>query len=294
MLCIFHVADHDGKCSAAIVKDMFPETELFGLNHDMDIPYDLIEQQDKLVICDIALPVEYMFQLNEKIDLTWIDHHVSVINEYEKLLSDGKHKPIKGLREVGRAALVLTWEYFHPDQKLPEGLHLLGLNDIYDLRDRRVRPFELAMQVNGVNKPTDKIWKQLFNEEVNINEMVLKGKAVLEWIKNRNHRLVRSMGFESEYNGLRCICSNMAQGQSEFFNSVDNLKDYDFMVNFFMNKRNMWNLTFYTYKNDVDVSKIAAEFGGGGHAKAAGASSLQELPDFLKNGKPWISPKNSK
>jgi nanoRNase/pAp phosphatase (c-di-AMP/oligoRNAs hydrolase) len=65
------------------------------------------------------------------------------------------------------------------------------------------------------------------------------------------------------------------------------------MVNFFMSKRNLWNITFYTYKQDVDVSKIAAEFGGGGHAKAAGASSLKELPDFLKNGKPWVKPQKS-
>lgn len=290
MLCIFHIADHDGKGSAAIVKDMFPETELFGLNHDMEIPYDLIEQHDKIVICDIALPIEYMFKLNDKIDLTWIDHHVSVINEYEQAMSDGKHKAIKGIREVGTAALVLTWRYFHPESKLPEGLRLLGLNDIYDLRDRRVRPFEYAMQLNGINKPTDKIWKQIFDEEVDINDMVEKGKAVMSWVRNRNYRLVRSMAFESEHNGLKCICSNMAQGQSEFFDTLDNCREYDFMVNFFMSKRNLWNLTFYTYKQNVDVSKIAAEFGGGGHAKAAGASSLKELPDFLKNGKPWVKP----
>lgn len=294
MLCIFHIADHDGKCSAAIVKDLFPETELLGLNHDMEIPYELIEQHDKIVICDIALPVEYMFQLNEKIDLTWIDHHVSVINEYNEILAQGKYKPIKGIREVGRAALVLTWEYFHADKELPEGLRLLGLNDIYDLRDRRVRPFEMAMQINGINKPTDKIWKQLFDGEIDINEMVEKGKAVMQWIRNRNYRLVRSMAFESEYKGLKCICSNMAQGQSEFFDTLENVRTYDFMANFFMSKRNLWNVTFYTYKNNVDVSKIAAEFGGGGHAKAAGASSLKELPEFLKKGSPWVKPlKNS-
>jgi nanoRNase/pAp phosphatase (c-di-AMP/oligoRNAs hydrolase) len=85
----------------------------------------------------------------------------------------------------------------------------------------------------------------------------------------------------------------MAQGQSEFFDTLDNCRDYDVMVNFFMSKRNLWNITFYTYKQDVDVSKIAAEFGGGGHAKAAGASSLKELPDFLKNGKPWVKPQKS-
>lgn len=290
MLCIYHIADHDGKGSAAIVKSKFPETDLMGLNHDMEIPYAEIEKHDKVVICDIALPVKYMFELNKKIDLTWIDHHVSVINEYEELMKSGEYEPIKGLREVGTAALVLTWKYFYPEQELPEGLRLLGLNDIYDLRDRRVRPFEYAVQTFGVNRPTDKIWTQLINNELNIKEMVEKGNAILSWVRHRNYRLVRGMAFESEYKGLRCICSNMAQGQSEFFDSLENNRDFDFMVNFFMNKKNRWNLTFYTYKNNVDVSKIAAEFGGGGHAKAAGASSLKELPEFLLQGKPWTKP----
>ncbi len=290
MLCIYHIADHDGKGSAAIVKSKFPETELMGLNHDMEIPYEEIEKHDKIVICDIALPVKYMFELNKKIDLTWIDHHISVINEYEELMKSGEYEPIKGKRETGTAALVLTWQYFYPNKELPEGLRLLGLNDIYDLRDRRVRPFEYAVQTFGVNRPTDKIWTQLINNEVNIKEMVEKGNAILSWVRHRNYRLVRGMAFESEYKGLRCICSNMAQGQSEFFDSLENNRDFDFMVNFFMNKKNRWNLTFYTYKNDVDVSKIAAEFGGGGHAKAAGASSLEKLPDFLLNGKPWTKP----
>ena len=290
MLCIYHIADHDGKGSAAIVKRKFPQIELMGLNHDMEIPYAEIEKHDKVVICDIALPVKYMFELNKKIDLTWIDHHVSVINEYEELMKSGEYEPIKGIRKIGTAALVLTWQYFYPDIELPEGLRLLGLNDIYDLRDRRVRPFEYAIQTYGVNRPTDKIWSQIIDNELDIKQTVEKGNAILSWVRHRNYRLIRGMGFESEYKGYRCICSNMAQGQSEFFDSLDNIKEYDFMVNFFMNKKNRWNLTFYTYKDNVDVSKIAAEFGGGGHAKAAGASSLEKLPEFLLNGKPWTKP----
>jgi oligoribonuclease NrnB/cAMP/cGMP phosphodiesterase (DHH superfamily) len=290
MLCIYHIADHDGKGSAAIVKSKFPEIELMGLNHDMEIPYEEIEKHDKLIICDFALPVKYMLEINKKIDLTWIDHHISVINEYNELIKSGEYDEIKGVRKVGTAALVLTWQYFYPQKEVPEGIRLLGLNDIYDLRDRRVRPFEYAVQTFGVNRPTDKIWSMLINNEVDIKAMVEKGNAILSWVRHRNYRLVRGMAFESEYKGLKCVCSNMAQGQSEFFDSLENIRDYDFMVNFFMNKKNLWNLTFYTYKDDVDVSKLAAELGGGGHAKAAGASSLKELPEFLQQGNPWVKP----
>ena len=287
MLCIFHITDHDGKGSAAIVKSVYPEIELLGLNHDMEIPYAEIEKHDKIIICDFALPIKYMLELNKKIDLTWIDHHISVIKEYEELLKSGEYEPIKGIRRIGTAALVLTWEYYYPDKRLPEGLRLLGLNDIYDLRDRRVRPFEFALQSHGINRPTDKIWSLIMNDKFDIKAAVEKGNAILAWMRYRNYRLARGMAFESEYKGLKCICANMAQGQSAFFDSLENIKSYDFMVNFFMNKKNLWNLAFYTYKENVDVSQIAGDFGGGGHQKAAGASSLPELPDFLKSGIAW-------
>ena len=291
MLCIYHIADHDGKGSAAIVKSVYPETELMGLNHDMEIPYDEINKHDKIIVCDFSLPLDFMFQLSQTRDFTWIDHHVSVIDKYEKIMADGNRKPIKGIRRVGTAALMLTWEYFYPDRPLPLGIKLLGLNDVFDLRDKRVRPFEYAMQALGVNRPTDKIWSELINDTLDVSEMVEKGKAILLYIRNRNYRLVRSEAFESEYQGLKCICANIPQGYSEFYDSLDNVKDYDMMVNFFMNKKNCWNLSFYTAKDNVDVSKVAAQFGGGGHAKAAGASSLPELPEFLRKGNMWVSPK---
>ncbi len=291
MLCIYHIADHDGKGSAAIVRSVYPEAELIGLNHDMEIPYEEILKHDQIVVCDISLPIEFMFELSRKVDFTWIDHHISVIEQYEKLLSEKKYEPIKGLRKVGKAAIMLTWEYFYPDKPMPLGIKLLGLNDVFDLRDKRVRAFEYAMQALGVNRPTDKIWAELINDETDVDTMVEKGRAILSYIRNRNFRLSRAQAFVTEFQGLKCICANIAQGYSEFYDSLEDIKDYDMMVNFFMNKKNCWNLSFYTAKDNVDVSKIAEQFGGGGHAKAAGASSLKELPEFLRQGRMWISPK---
>ena len=284
MLCIYHMADHDGKGSAAIVKSVYPDVEFLPFNHDMEIPYEQIEKHDQIVICDIAFDVDYMFKLNQTKDLTWIDHHISVINQYEEKIKEGA-APIKGIRKVGTAAIILTWQYFYADKPIPLGVKLLGLNDIFNLSDKRVRPFEYAMQALGVNKPSEPIWMRLFNNEISINQMVEKGRAILSYIHNRNYRLVRFQAFESEFEGYKCICANIAQGYSEFYDSLENLNDYDVMINFFMNKNNCWNLSFYTAKNDVDVSKLAAKFGGGGHQKAAGASALKELPDFLKKGK---------
>lgn len=281
MLCIYHIADHDGKGSGAIVKRVFPEAELLGLNHDMEIPYDIIAQHDKIVVCDFALPVDFMFELSEKIDFTWIDHHASVIDQYNAEILKGK-KEIKGVRRVGQAAIELCWQYFYPDSPVPLGVELLAKNDLFDLRDPRVRPFEFAMQSFGVNSPDDKIWTELFENRLNIEAMIEEGKRILSWINVRNYRLVRSMAFEAEIGGLKCICANMPQGYSSFYDSLENREYYDVMINFYMNRKRKWNLSFYSSKKEIDVSRLAAKFGGGGHRGAAGASALDELPDFLR------------
>jgi len=164
---------------------------------------------------------------------------------------------------------------------VPLGVSLLAKHDIFDLSDPRVQPFEYAMQSLGQNRPDDPVWTELFAGRLDTEKMIGEGERILAWINARNYHLVRSMAFEAEIDGLKCICSNMPQGRSSFFDTLDGIKDYDVMINFYMNKKRRWNLSFYSAKKEVDVSKIAARFGGGGHKGAAGASSLTELPDFI-------------
>ncbi len=283
MLCIYHSSDHDGKGSAAIVKYAHKDCELLGFNYDGEIPYNEIDKHDDIIICDVSFPMEYMFKLHNTKNLIWIDHHASAIDAYEAYLKQVGGFGIKGLRAIGTAAIELTWNYFFPTKEVPLGVKLLALNDLFDLKDKRVRPFEYAFQSLGVNRPYEHIWKDLFEDQIDIPLMVEKGKAILSYIKHRDYRLVRNMAFEGTYKNLRFIAVNMPQAGSDFFESLDNINNYDFMVSFSLNKRSKWSLSFRTTKENVDVSEIASTLGGGGHKKAAGASGLSKLPDFLTN-----------
>ncbi len=288
MLCIYHMADHDGKGSAAIVRLAHKDCELIGYNYDMPIPKEAIDKHDEIVICDVSFPMDYMLTLHSTKKLIWIDHHISAITEYNKHFNENTGFGIAGIRDTSTAAIELTWKYFFPTKDVPYGVKLLALNDIFDLRNKKVRPFEFAFQSLGMNRPHEKIWRDLFDNKIDIDLMVEKGKAILSYIRQRDYRLVRNMAFEAKYNNYRCICANMAQAGSDFFDSLDNLNNYDFMVSFSLNKRNKWNLSFRTLKDNVDLSAIAASFGGGGHRKASGANGLDELPEFLTtNIKEW-------
>ncbi len=283
MLCIYHAADHDGKGSAAIVKYTHQDCTFLGFNYDQEVPTQEIEKHQDIVICDVALPMEYMFKINREKNLIWIDHHASAIEAYENYLKENNEKEIKGLRQVGTAAIELTWNYFKPETEVPLGVKLLALNDVFDLYDPRVRPFEYAFLSLGINRPYDKVWRDLFENKINIDAMVEKGQAILSYIKYRDYRLVRNMAFEGMYKDMRFVAANMPQAGSDFFQSLEGADKYHFMVSFSLNKRNKWNISFRTLRDDVDVAAIAATLGGGGHVKASGASGLDALPDWLTN-----------
>lgn len=58
----------------------------------------------------------------------------------------------------------------------------------------------------------------------------------------------------------------MPQGYSEFMMKAMNIKEYDFMCNFYERKKHMEFVFLYNQRH-ADVSKVAAN-GGGGHIKS--------------------------
>ena len=82
--CVFHNADHDGECSAAIVKAKYPECKLIGLNYGDPIPWDILKNSEMVVMVDFSFPIEKMIYLASKTQLIWIDHHASIIKDAEK------------------------------------------------------------------------------------------------------------------------------------------------------------------------------------------------------------------
>lgn len=88
-LCLFHRADFDGVCSAAIVKKFVPDCELHGIDYGDEPPWGKLipefpKREDggpefavrrRVYLLDFSLPPEDMKLLADRCDLVWIDHH---------------------------------------------------------------------------------------------------------------------------------------------------------------------------------------------------------------------------
>ncbi len=141
-LCLHH-NDTDGRASAAIVRRALgPQVRLYEMSYGDSLPLEYLLTADHLIIVDFSLPREEMENLAAYHQITWIDHHKSAIEELAGSADDWP-----GIRDVGEAACVLTWQYYFPDQRVPKSIKLIGDRDIWRWAEPETGPFNEGIRV---------------------------------------------------------------------------------------------------------------------------------------------------
>ena len=283
MICIYHSRDLDGWCSAAIVQKKFPGTHLIGWDYGKPIPFDKLIPGEPVIMVDISFDMDSMVKVakNSGFNLTWIDHHISAINDYNSFMVNyttlGGEPFMTAVLENGIAACEGTWKHFFPNKPIPMAVELLGMYDTWrrdDIRmwEAEILPFQMGMKLGcdspetfpttffseGLGYDTDYVW-----------DIIEEGRVILNYQTQINKTQCGSNAFGLTFKGLRAICLNGGGFNSDVFKSVYDEDKHDIMMPFQFNG-NYWVVSLYTTKEDIDCSKLAKEMGGGGHRKAAG------------------------
>jgi len=291
MWCFYHAADLDGHCSGAVVKYKFPDCKMVPFNYNEPFPWSKVPPGEKVIMADLSLsPWDEMRRLAKRNRLIWIDHHKTAMEEARAdEIIEGIF--IEGKRELGKAACELCWEYFFASDPLPMPLTvtLLGRYDVWDHAfDGRVLPFQYGMRLKDTNPAHENamlMWTTLFSERFHsrgyVGEITRQGETVQQYIENDFRRSCKSSAFSVEFHGLRFLAANRQGCGSKLFDSMINWKEYDAVMPFAWTASGHWYVSMYTERLDVDVSVIAKQYGGGGHAGAAGFT-CDKLPFNLK------------
>jgi len=278
--CIYHRVDLDGKCSAAIVLRRFPEAIL--VPYQYGDPIDLEQfRGNRVFMVDCALqPFERMIELFDICEVTWIDHHKTAIEEYDKIMEGERPFPELDVLDVEKAGCELTWGALFPDEELPLAVWLLGRYDVWDLgAHETVMPFQWGMRQHAW-APDAEGWGWLWeagNGNWRANSIIEQGRTILAYVASHNAEIC-AFSFDAEIDGLRCICMNVARGNSQIFESVWDPEKYDAVCAFYNAGGEHWTISLYTDKPGVNVGAVAKGRGGGGHLKAAGWQCA-ELPE---------------
>lgn len=288
MICIYHSKDLDGYCSGAIVKRKYPDVKLIGYDYGQELPMNEIPFGEPIIMIDVSLPMDKMATLSNHSNhnLTWIDHHISAINDY-KNQNNIELGGITPVLENGIAACEGGWKYLFPDESMPTAVKLLGEYDTWRNQDKErwdnaIMPFQYGMRM--ICSSPETFPEYLFDKDgvvtnYPVEDIIKTGKSILAYQKQQNQRACRS-SFEIEFEGLRAICLNNGGASSQVFDSVYNPEKHDVMIPFVFTGKH-WTFSLYTTKDEIDCSIIAKSKGGGGHKKAAGFQ-LKELPEQFK------------
>lgn len=317
--CVYHSIDLDGWMSAAIVKHwwinnnggiitknnltngikngntLIPLNYLDFLGFNYGDPIPDLSNYDKVIICDISLPKEEMEKIAWK--TIWIDHHISTINDNIKIFD---YNYTSGRRDTNFAACELTWQYFFPNETIPEIIRLLGRYDCFGYKGTDEEQFVLKFQYGARSIITN--YQEAFEQ--------LKISIASYNINNQNENYIYRLGIpiydylcidakQSYKNGFelnffshtannnidnipktnfKFICINKERFNPINF-GIDYHKDgYDGCACFYFDGR-MYNFSLYNDNGLVDCSMIAKQFGGGGHKGASGfrIKSLTEI-----------------
>lgn len=276
VVCFFHRSDFDGKCSGAIVygfhKDTHP-TYCIGVNYYEPLDKilekfsELFTPETIVYVVDFMFTLEEMEFLNKHYSLVWVDHHETNINTAH---TAGFIANMGQSLEVGEAACELTWKLLHKEA-IPVPVQLLGRYDVWDHEgDPRIIPFQYGLRIVDNTYPDADIWPLLLKVEGAEEEFVTTGAILLKYEMLQNEIVAKGMVFEKEFHGQRAVIINKPFSNSQLFASVYDPEKHDIMIVFGC-KDGVYQYSLYSVKEDVDVSKIAKKYeGGGGHKGAAG------------------------
>ena len=296
-ILILHHSDLDGFLAGDLAKLHYPDAETLSLNYAKDAPIPAPQQLDcysLVIIVDYSLPVATMQSLHGQGKAIWIDHHASAI----RLAKAHGYDDLPGLRcreDEKICGAELAWTYFEK-APIPRLLKLTGDYDTYrNVRtpafETEVLPFFYATQLHFEQRFLPANFRkegfllntrQDFQNDARCDEMIATGRLLLDYSRSTYRQLGKENAFVRQLWGYRVLGLNCPGHGSTAIQPSFHPEEHDLMLTFSYNGA-CWSYGLYTdeeAKPQIDVSAIAASYGGGGHKAAAGFSLPNLLPEL--------------
>ena len=272
----------DGRASAACVakylKD-YNRSKFIECNYTERLDFSVVDLETTVCFVDYSFSsntVETLFKLLETgCNVIWIDHHFSSLNVFKDFRERfNSFSNLKTCISNESSGALLTWEFLLRSEfsvlDPPLGIQLV---DDYDRCAYKfgsdTTHFKLGVD-SEYNDFDSFIWKQVLNFDKTIEfDMIKKGTIIKKYVDTTNKFYLDEYGFETTLNGYKCLAVNK---KTNSWISMDKIKEYQICCVFAYNG-SKWSYSIFSSDPEVDCSKIAESFGGGGHKGVAGFST---------------------
>lgn len=277
-LCIYHGHCDDGFAAAWAVRHAVgPDLFEFYPGVYQQSPPDVTNRHVLLVDFSYKRPV--LLEMAQKArSIVILDHHKTAAEDLAGFrepapftewrdgaggqLIENDDEPISALFDMTRSGAGIAWDFFHAGQPRPRFIDYIEDRDLWRKQLPGGDEFTIALRSYPQDFDT---WDSLVaaGPEAGIAE----GVAIQRYYRLRVEELKRS-AYPGTIAGASCWIANAPYfAASEVAGEL--AEQTGFGACYFEVKRGRWQYSLRS-RGDFDVSKVALEFGGGGHKGAAG------------------------
>lgn len=267
LLCIYHGNCADGFTSAWIVKNLFPDTEFVAADHG-DNPPDCAGRA--VLILDFSYKRPVLLDMASKAEsITILDHHVSA----EKELTDLPEN-VNAIFNMNKSGAMITWHHFHEDIA-PLLVRHVQDSDLwrFDLEDTK----HLMSYIHSLEFEFE-VWDKLANlveMPLQRDALVLRGKAIHDANMKNIRSLIKTNMTTMNIGGHEVPALNAPHFYSSEAGAIM-AEGEPFAACYWDSGRGREFSLRSAREGGLDVSEIAASYGGGGHKHAAGFSLMPD------------------
>lgn len=280
MKCFYH-NDLDGRCAGSIVAQYtgnYSKEDYFEVDYVMELPLHKVLDGEEIWFVDYSFKQNTAHVLSELIargcDVIWIDHHTSSLNLEKEFIG---MKSVKGIRQDGISGAALTYMYCY-NKEFNDIPYYIKLVSDYDCWQYQYEPdttyFKIGMETEPFDA-LDKVWMNInmISDDYITKEIIGKGELIKGFIDNDNTYYREHFAYESEIAGHKCLVVNKKTNSWVF---GEKYSEYP-LVMIWVFDGSKFTYSIFSSNKDIDCSKIAESYGGGGHKGAAGFSSTELL-----------------
>lgn len=270
-LVITHKGCNDGTGTAEVIKyynksNYIKEPSIMYLTHDSFDFKDVIETcKDKVVyVGDFSFTKDELEELTKVTkSIIVIDHHLSAFESIGDL--DYVHIDLE------KSGARLTWEFFFPHSgRMPILIAIIEDRDLWNFFYDKENTNALTL---ALKSEKDLDFENLIENNDAVEDLIEKYKNVLKYIENEDLKYSKKvdnfMFFRTSFVGINTNLPssnilNLAskeRGKPALSYNIEKINDI-----------NNIKISMRNHDESVDVSRICKLLGGGGHAKAAGAT----------------------
>jgi len=273
---IFFHTGLDGHCSGAILSRRYPEAEMIAYNYFYDNArsLDKIGKDEEVIFADV-MPIKenLLGVLNKTKNVVLLDHHASSLRDLRELGIELAGKQT----EDGIGACVLVWQYCYPELAVPDGVRWIGEYDAWERNSSNIA-FNYGIK-SHFTFPSSKIWDDVLSgDPTTVSRIIDSGTHVMFYLRSWYKRVVRSYSITGTVDGHSAILINQGAVDSAIFDQAEGA--FDIYIRAVFGKGAKWLISITTNRDDLDVSRIANKYDGGGHAKSSGFA-VKSLDEFF-------------